>query len=134
MSNLNSVLQTLGIQPKESNNHEFASMLPKAVIIGSKKLFIAIGRNETLEPHFHIFRSEKDMLTFTNGVALSFKSPKIIRHKLGNPMLFENEIKAINTYLNKKYDNDTTNWKFLVELWNINNKEQLPKNIKKPNY
>lgn len=135
MNKLNSTLEMFGITPKDSHPGELGATMPVAMLVDGHRYFIGIGKDEIVWPHFHVFKSESDMLKFQNGASISLTSNRYIKHFMHREILTEKEIDILNKYLGKKYiDTDSTNWQRLVELWNNNNLQQVKYGQRMPTY
>jgi len=118
--------------------YEMAGRLPDNIHVDKHRiLIVAVGSDELMgNPHFHVFRSDKDKKNWRNGACLMFKDNKYFDHANNTETLDEDELKSLIKSLNKKHKSlDISNWKYLIILWNDNNyRYQIPNDTKMPEY
>ena len=84
-------------------------------------------------PHFHSRdRNTKGEIFHT---CIRLDSPKYFHHTGKENILSDKQKKDLMIFLSEinKYSK-STNWKTLIALWNMNNSNKLPLDLKMPNY
>lgn len=103
-----------------------AGRIPGKLIVDNKpSLIVVVGSDERNVPHFHIFRSDKDFRSWSNGACLMFTENRYFDHGSRNKeTLSKYELTAINMKLKSIYkEYNVTYWKHLINCWNASNSD-----------
>lgn len=106
---------------------EMAGRIPGQLKVGKKRgiLIVAMGANESRgEAHFHVYRSEKDLKAWKNGVCLLFNENKYFDHADNRETLTRDEMKTLVRCLKSRPADGLPGksyWQFLIYLWNGSN-------------
>lgn len=118
--------------------YEMAGRLPDDIQVDKHKiLIVAVGSDELNGiPHFHVFRSDKDKKTWSNGACIMFKHNTYFDHKHNQETLSEDELNTLVKVLHQQYlELNISNWKYLISLWNSNNyRYKIPYDLPIPDY
>lgn len=126
MKALDSYMGVFGRYFSSEEKSSIGARIPEPAIIknGSKikKLYVAVGDHESGVPHFHVFRSEGDMMKWRRGAPILFLNNCYYHHFNNREILTIEEFDAVITLLKKiNVEENKTNWRFLVEAWNEHN-------------
>lgn len=92
---------------------------------GNHTLIVAVGADETTGiAHFHVYRSQNDLNTWSNGACLMFTEGRYFSHEKHDETLNHDELDAVVAKLKEKPSKDLpgkTNWEYLIFLWNAGN-------------
>lgn len=122
---------------KIHNIHQLA-----AVGGGFKSIRLAVYGKEGMIPHFHFYKEvspkqgiPEDSDEKDNG-CICILEPKYFIHGKHQEKLDKKEMKSLIKFLNEKNETGTTNWKFMIGLWNSSNPEstQVPYDTPIPEY
>lgn len=116
----------------------FMSALRIGDLIGKKKEplgVIAVGGKEGNNiPHFHVFNSRSDADKWFGGACIMIKENRYFNHKNHEGILTKDQISAMVGCLNKVGKTGLTNWQTLIDAWNRENDDDIPINLKMPDY
>lgn len=98
------------------------------------KLIIYVRSNEGGNiPHFHIV--DKQTLGNKFHTCVKIENATYFHHTGKEGVLNSKQRKLLVEFLRKDFDEDTTNWKYLIMTWNANNSStKLSKRMQMPNY
>ena len=105
---------------------EMAGRIPGVAKVPGKPkgygLIIAMGDKERSIRHFHIYRSQADKESWSNGACLYLNENKYYDHGRNKGTLDEDELLSVIEKLKSQHPTlGVSNWKYLVALWNDNN-------------
>lgn len=124
---MNSTIAYLEAFGKKSFDKDFSSLgtrIPETAVTKDthRRLWVAVGIREKGVPHFHVFRTEADLMKWKHGAAIMFLNNCYYTHTNCREILTDEEIEAVVVLLKKmNIDEGKTNWRFLIEAWNTNN-------------
>lgn len=98
------------------------------------KLIIYVRSNEGGNiPHFHIV--DKQTLGSKFHTCVKIENATYFHHTGKEDVLNSKQRKRLIEFLSKDFDEDTTNWEYLIMTWNANNSStKLSKRMQMPDY
>ena len=98
------------------------------------KLIIYVRSNEGGNiPHFHIV--DKQTLGSKFHTCVKIENATYFHHTGKEDVLNSKQRKRLVEFLSKDFDEDTTNWEYLIMTWNANNSStKLSKRMQMPDY
>lgn len=98
------------------------------------KLIIYVRSNEGGNiPHFHIV--DKQTLGSKFHTCVKIENATYFHHTGKEDVLNSKQRKRLVEFLSKDFDEDTTNWEYLIMTWNANNSStKLSKRMQIPDY
>jgi hypothetical protein len=100
--------------------------------IGKFKIIVWSNEGGNI-PHFHIV----DISTLGQSfhTCVKIESPEYFHHEEKTDTLNSKQRKSLVDFLNKPFDEDTSNWEYLIMTWNINcSGKRLSKKMSIPDY
>ena len=115
---------------------EWDDMLLEMAQIGNinKTLVIYVRSNDPGNiPHFHIV--DKTTLGDKFHTCIKIEISEYFHHEGKTDTLNSKQRKSLVDFLNKPFDEDTSNWEYLIMTWNINcSGKRLSKKMSIPDY
>ena len=100
---------------------EMASIRFAKLSIGSCYLIVR-PNDRGLIPHFHV-HLKSDGQNFTRDITIHLDIPDYFIHGNHDGMLNSGDRKKLAEFIGKPYDEEITNWRYLVATWNHDHPE-----------
>jgi hypothetical protein len=109
-------------------------LLEMAQIGTFNKYTIIVWTNDSVNiPHFHIVDSSTRGEEF--HTCIKIEKAEYFHHSGKEGVLNSKQRKSLVDFLKKHFDEDTSNWEYLIMTWNANNSNmKLSKKIQMPDY
>ena len=114
---------------------EWDNMLLEMAQIGTfNKYTIIVWTNDSGNiPHFHIVDSSTRGEEF--HTCIKIEKPEYFHHSGKEGVLNSKQRKSLVDFLKNTFDEDTSNWEYLIMTWNANNSnKKLSKKMPMPDY
>ena len=136
IKNFNEFVNGGRLNENTSMEESHDKMLLEMATIGNmdNTLCIIIRMNDAGNiPHFHIM--DRSTLGSKFHTCIKIETPEYFHHTGKEDILNSKQRKSLVDFLKNTFDEDTSNWEYLIMTWNANNSnKKLSKKMPMPDY
>ena len=134
IKNFNEFVNVGTLNEKTSMEESYDMLYEMAQIGTFNKYTIIVCTNDSGNiPHFHIIDSSTRGEEF--HTCIKIEKPEYFHHSGKEGVLNSKQRKSLVDFLKNSFDEDTSNWEYLIMTWNANNSNmKLSKKMPMPDY